>query len=243
LNAWPLLGVAVVVAGFALRRNPVLIVVIAGVVSGVASGMGLGDLLALLGTSFASNRVLLLFTLTLPVIGLLERHGLRERAQAWIAGFRRLSLARLLIAYLALRQLLSMFGLIDIAGHAQTVRPLIAPMSESAAERDGVLDEPDRMRVRALAAATDNIGRFFGEDVFLAFGAVLLIQRFFENQGIHLEPFAIALWALPTAIAAFVIHSLRILWVQRGLQKRAFDEKHGQGLPLTDSRDQGRLQQ
>jgi len=221
LNAWPLLGVAVVIAGFALRRNPVLVVVIAGIVSGVASGMGIGDLLALLGTSFVSNRVLLLFTLTLPVIGLLERHGLRERAQAWIAGFKRLSLARLLVSYLALRQLFSMFGLIDIAGHAQTVRPLIAPMSESAAARDVPLDDAARARVRALAAATDNIGRFFGEDVFLAFGAVLLIQRFFDSQGIHLEPFAIALWALPTAIAAFFIHSARILWVQRQLARAA----------------------
>jgi uncharacterized membrane protein len=221
LNAWPLLGVGVVIAGFALRRNPVLVVVIAGVVSGIASGMGVGDLLALFGTSFASNRVLLLFTLTLPVIGLLERHGLRERAQEWIAGFRRLTLARLLVSYLALRQVFSMLGLIDIAGHAQTVRPLIAPMSESAASRNAPLDDAARARVRALAAATDNIGRFFGEDVFLAFGAVLLIQRFFESQGIHLEPFAIALWALPTAIAAFFIHSARIVWVQRSLERGA----------------------
>ena len=167
-----------------------------------------------------SNRVLLLFTLTLPVIGLLERHGLRERARAWIEGFRRLSLARLLVSYLALRQVLSMFGLYDIAGHAQTVRPLLAPMSESAAEQDVALDEPSRMQVRALAAATDNVGRFFGEDVFLAFAGVLLIQRFFESQGIHLEPFAIARWAVPTAIAAFVIHSLRIVWVQRRLARR-----------------------
>jgi uncharacterized membrane protein len=218
MNAWPLLGVAVVVAGFARRQNPVLVVVIAGIVSGIASGMDPGDLLALLGTSFVSNRVLLLFVLTLPVIGLLERHGLRERAQAWIMGFRRLSLARLLVAYLGLRQLVSMFGLIDIAGHAQTVRPLLAPMSESAAQRDVMLDEDSRMRVRALAAATENVGRFFGEDVFLAFGAVLLIQRFFAGQGIPLEPFAIALWALPTAIAAFVIHALRILAFQRRLR-------------------------
>ena len=220
MNAWPLLGVAVVVAGFALRMNPVLVVVIAGITSGVASGMGVGDLLALLGTSFISNRVLLLFTLTLPVIGLLEHYGLRERAQQWIAGFRKLSLARLLVSYLAMRQLLSMFGLYDIAGHAQTVRPLLAPMAESAAEQDVALDEPGRMQVRALAAATDNIGRFFGEDVFLAFAGVLLIQRFFESQGIHLEPFAIARWALPTAIAAFVIHALRIVWVQRRLARR-----------------------
>jgi len=221
MNAWPLLGVAVVVAGFVLRFNPVLVVVVAGIVSGVASGMDLGDLLALLGTSFVSNRVLLLFTLTLPVIGLLEHYGLRERAQAWIASFRRLSLARLLISYLGLRQLLSMCGLIDIAGHAQTVRPLIAPMSESAADRDAGthLGDDERARVRALAAATDNIGRFFGEDVFLAFGAVLLIQGFYERQGIHLEPIQIALWALPTAIAAFVIHATRIWWFQRRLTR------------------------
>ena len=219
MNAWPLLGVAVVVAGFAMRVNPVLVVVVAGITSGVASGMGTGDLLALLGTSFVSNRLLLLFTLTLPVIGLLERHGLRERAQQWILGFRRLSLARLLVSYLALRQMLSMVGLYDIAGHAQTVRPLLAPMSEQAAARDAPLNEVDRMRIRALAAATDNVGRFFGEDVFLAFAGVLLIQRFFDGQGIHLEPLAISLWALPTAIAAFVIHSLRVAWAQRALER------------------------
>ena len=224
MNAWPLLGVAVVVIGFALRRNPVLVVIVAGIVSGLASGMGIGDLLALLGTSFASNRVLLLFALTLPVIGLLEHYGLRERARLWIARFRRLSLARLLVSYLALRQVLSMFGLYDIAGHAQTVRPLLAPMSEEAAARDAPLDEPTRMRVCALAAATDNIGRFFGEDVFLAFAGVLLIQRFFDGHGIVLEPFAIARWAIPTAIAAFAIHSARIAWAQRRIERARRDD-------------------
>lgn len=218
MSYWPLLGVAVVVAGFVLRRNPALVVVVAGLVSGVAAGMRVDELLALLGTSFVSNRALLLFLLTLPVIGLLEHHGLRERAQAWIAGFRGLTLARLLVSYLGLRQLLSMFGLIDLAGHAQTVRPLLAPMSEAAAARKGdPLDEGERAQVRALAAATENVGRFFGEDVFLAFGAVLLIQGLYERQGIVLEPLEIALWALPTAIAAFVIHALRIAWVGRRL--------------------------
>lgn len=221
MNYWPLLGVAVVVLGFALRRNPAFVVVVAGLVSGIAAGKPLGELLELLGTAFVNNRTLLLFVLTLPVIGLLERHGLRERARDWIAAFRSLTLSRLLVAYLGLRQLLSMFGLIDLAGHAQTVRPLLAPMSEAAAAQDGPLDEPMRERVRALAAATDNIGRFFGEDVFLAFGAVLLIQGFYAGHGIALEPMAIALWALPTAIAAFVIHALRIAWFQRGLRRDA----------------------
>ncbi len=220
MNYWPLLGVAVVVAGFLLKRNPLLVVIMAGLVSGMAAGMGVGDLLALIGSSFVSNRALMLFVLTLPVIGLLEHYGLRERAQAWIAGFRSMTLARLLVSYLALRQLFSMFGLIDLAGHAQTVRPLLAPMSEAAAaDGEQPLDEADRDRIRALAAATDNVGRFFGEDVFLAFGAVLLIQGFYARQGIHLEPLEIALWALPTAIAAFVIHAIRIAWFQRSLKR------------------------
>ena len=231
MNYWPLIGIAVVVVGFALKRNPVLVVIAAGVASALGAGMSIGDLLVLLGDAFVSNRALLLFVLTLPVIGLLEHHGLRERAQAWIAGFRSMTLARLLIAYLGLRQVLSMFGLIDLAGHAQTVRPLLAPMSEAAADGDRPLDAPSRERVRALAAATDNVGRFFGEDVFLAFGAVLLIQGFYERQGIHLEPLAIALWALPTAIAAFVIHALRIVWFQRSL--RESDD----GTPRADSPD------
>lgn len=220
INYWPLLGVAVVVVGFTLRRNPVLVVVTAGLVSGLCAGMPLPDLLALLGRTFVENRVLLLFLLTLPVIGLLEHFGLRERARSWISSFRGLTLARFQITYLGLRQLLSMAGLIDIAGHAQTVRPLIAPMSESAAEGGrGTLTDSQRDRVRASAAAAENVGRFFGEDVFVAFGAVLLIQGFYARNGIVLEPLAISLWALPTAIAAFLIHSVRVRLLQRRIDR------------------------
>lgn len=221
MNYWPLLGVAVVVIGFVLKRNPVLVVVIAGVVSGIAAGLHIGDLLATLGTAFITNRVLLLMVLTLPVIGVLERAGLRERARDWIVGFRGLTLTRFLTSYLALRQILSMLGLTNVAGPAQTVRPLVAPMSEAAAERSaGALSHADRDDVRAMAAATDNIGLFFGEDVFIALGAVLLIQAFYAQNGIQLEPLQIALWALPTAIAAFVIHVLRVYRFQRSLERR-----------------------
>lgn len=224
MNYWPLLGVAVVVAGFVLRLNPVIVVVSAGLVSGLTAGLSLPDLLALLGESFVSNRALLLFAFTLPTIGLLERAGLREHALAWIARLRGVTMPRLLITYLGVRQLLSMVGLIDIAGHAQTVRPLLAPMAESAANKtQGGLDRAQTQRVHALSAATDNVGRFFGEDVFLAFGGVLLIQGFFNENGISLQPLQIALWALPTAIAAFVIHAIRISWFQRNLPRAATD--------------------
>nr|WP_298130463.1 DUF969 domain-containing protein [uncultured Pseudoxanthomonas sp.] len=222
MSYWPLLGIAVVVAGFVLRFNPVIVVVSAGLVSGLAAGKSIPELLALLGESFVSNRALLMFALTLPTIGLLERAGLREHALRWIARLRGLTLSRLLAGYLLVRQGLSMVGLIDIAGHAQTVRPLLAPMAESAAGKTRrALARDEAQRVHAMAAATDNIGRFFGEDVFLAFGAVLLIQGFYAQHGIMLEPLQIALWALPTAIAAFLIHAVRIVLFQRRLDRAA----------------------
>jgi uncharacterized membrane protein len=220
MNYWPLLGVAVVVAGFALRANPVAVVVTAAITSGLAAGKPVPELLALLGESFLSQRTLALVFLTLPVIGVLEWAGLREQARRWIAGFRGVTLARLLIGYLGARQLLGMLGLTSIGGHAQTVRPLVAPMSEAAAEQSaGPIDATQRQKILALAAATDNVGLFFGEDVFLAFGGVLLIQGFLAENGIKLEPMQIALWALPTAIAAFVIHGARLWVFQRRLER------------------------
>jgi uncharacterized membrane protein len=222
VSYWPLIGVAVVVLGFALRLNPVLVVVSAGFASGFAAGKSIGDMLALLGTSFLSNRALALYVLTLPAIGVLERAGLREHAQRWIVALRGLTLAKLLIGYLALRQILSMLGLTNVAGHAQTVRPLLAPMSEAAAEKShGELGRDEQQRVRAMSAATDNVGLFFGEDVFIALGAVLLIQGFYANNGITLEPLQIAIWALPTAVAAFLIQSVRIVLFQKSLARTA----------------------
>ena len=221
MNYWPLLGIAIVVVGFVLRYNPVLVVVVAGLASGLLAGMTPGELLALLGESFVGNRALLLYVLTLPAIGVLERAGLREHVHAWILGLRGMTLARLLTSYLGLRQLLSMVGLTHVGGHAQTVRPLLAPMAEAAAEKTvGEVDEDDRQRVLAMSAATDNVGLFFGEDVFVAIGAVLLIQGFYAEYGIVLEPLQIALWALPTALAAFAIHAVRIVLFQRALRSR-----------------------
>jgi len=218
MNYWPLLGVLVVVVGFALRANPVAVVVTAGLTSGLAAGKPLPELLALIGESFLSQRTLALVFLTLPVIGVLEWAGLREQAKRWIAGFRGVTLAKLLIGYLGLRQLLGMIGLTSVGGHAQTVRPLVAPMSEAAAEQSaGPITPEQRQQVLAMAAATDNVGLFFGEDVFLAFGGVLLIQGFLAENGFKFEPMQIALWALPTAIAAFVIHATRLWLFQRRL--------------------------
>lgn len=219
---WPLVGVALVVVGFALRLNPALVVVGAGVVTGLVAGYTPVGVLELLGEAFTKQRYLALFLLTLPVIGLLERHGLKERAQAWIATLRGATAGRLLLAYLAARQLTATMGLTSLGGHPQTVRPLLAPMAEGAAEaRHGTLPDDERERLRALSAATDNVGLFFGEDIFIAFGAVLLMQAFFAENGIALEPLHIALWGIPTAVCAFAIHGARLSRVDARLARAA----------------------
>ncbi len=220
MNYWPLIGIALVVIGFALRLNPALTVVGAGLVTGLVAGKTPLAVLELLGEAFTKQRYLAVFLLTLPVIGLLERHGLKEHAQAWIRRLRGATSSRLLVAYLAARQIAAMLGLTSLGGHPQTVRPLLAPMAEAAAEaRHGPLPEHSRERLKALSAATDNVGLFFGEDIFIAFGAVLLMQGFYAENGILLEPLHIALWGIPTAICAFAIHSARLSRLEHRLAR------------------------
>ena len=134
INYWPLIGVLAVVVGFVLRLNPALVVVVAGFITGLAANLSPLEVLDILGKAFTDKRFLLLFLIALPVIGLLERHGLKEHAQAWIARLRGATTARLLVAYLLMRQVSSAAGLTSLGGHPQAVRPLVAPMAEAAAE-------------------------------------------------------------------------------------------------------------
>ena len=207
MNVLALSGIVVMVAGFVLRFNPLLVVLCAALASGLAAGLDLLALIAAFGKAFNETRYVSAVWLVLPVIGLLERHGLQERARSLVAGMKGATLPRLLIGYLLLRQATAALGLTSVAGHAQTVRPLLAPMAEAAAQPE---DEAEAQRVKAMAAATDNVGLFFGEDIFIAIGSILLMKGFLEQQGIVLAPFDLSIWAIPTAIAAFAIHALRL---------------------------------
>lgn len=216
-----LLGVLVVVIGFATKRNPLLVVGVAGIATGLLGGLSPGKVLAAFGDGFAGSRAVTIFAITLPVIGLLERYGLQEQARNLIARFAKLTTGRFLALYLGLRQIGAAVGLTNVFGHAQTVRPLAVPMAEGAAERKyGQLPERTREKVRSFSASADNIGLFFGEDVFLAVGSILLITGFVNTTyGTHLEPLHLALWAIPTALCAFVVHGWRLLRLDRQLER------------------------
>jgi uncharacterized membrane protein len=210
-----LAGIAVIAAGFLLRFNPLLVVIASALVTGLAAGLDPLAVLATFGKAFNDTRYVTAIYIVLPVIGLLERHGLQARARSLVAGLRGATAGRLLIGYLLFRQVTAALGLTSIAGPAQTVRPLVAPMAEAAAD-DAAASE----QVRAMTAATDNVGLFFGEDIFIAIGSILLMKGVLEGYGIVLEPFQLSVWAIPTAIAAFLIHGARLLWLDRGLARR-----------------------
>ncbi|HSQ33021.1 MAG TPA: DUF969 domain-containing protein [Gemmatimonadaceae bacterium] len=215
----PLIGILIVVGGFSLRVNPLAVVTAAALATGLAAHRSPVDVISAFGRAFVDSRSVPVVWLALPVIGLLESAGLKERARMVISRIHMATTGRLLLAYLALRQLTSALGLTSLGGHPQMVRPLIAPMAEAAAEnRLGELPDRTRYRIRAHAAAADNIGLFFGEDIFIAIGSILLIRGFLEQNGFRVEPASLAVWAIPTAISAFVIHGTRLTLLDRSLR-------------------------
>ena len=220
-----LLGVAVIVVGFAIRLNPLLVVVLAALTSGWFAGLSPLEVVAAFGKSFNDNRFVSTAYLVLPLVGVLERAGLRERAATIVTGLRGVSVGRLLVSYMVFRQLTTAVGLMPIAGQPQTIRPIVAPMAEAAAEaRDGPPDQATRYAIRAMAAATDNVAVFFSEDIFVAMGSVLLMVGFLTSSKIVLDPLRLSVWAIPTALAAFAIHATRLALFDRRLARDAGTE-------------------
>ena len=217
VNLWPLIGVAVLAAGFLLRWNPLVAVVGAAYAAGLAAGMGPVEVTRALGRAFLDNRFVAAVWLVLPVIGLLERAGLQARARELVGRLRGAGAGRLLLGYFVLRQGTAALGLAALGGHAQMVRPLTAPMAEAADEAAATAaPSPERARhVRAHAAAADNVAVFFGEDVFVAMSSVLLIRGVLAAGGRDVAPLGLSAWAVPTALAALLVHGWRLLRLDR----------------------------
>ena len=200
-----LIGILVVAVGFALRLNTLLVVLLAGIITGLIAGMSFNEVIALFGKYFVENRYMsLAVILTVPVIGLLERYGLQERAEFLVRRQGGATAGRVLMLYQTVREITIALG-IPIGGHAGMVRPLVAPMAEGASDTKGELDPKSRAEIRAHAAAAENVGNFFAEDIVIGVGAILLMKGFFDTLGMNVKVWDMALWGLPTALAALVV--------------------------------------
>lgn len=203
-------AVAVLLIGLMLRLNAMVVTLIAALSAASFSGLSFGDTLSLIGQEARDKRFLLMLLLVLPLVSALEQSGLRQYLQQRFAASQRASLSAVLSIYFLVRQTAAALGLTSIGGHAHSVRPLLVPMAEAVAQRDHPVSESALMRLRAFCAGTDNVALFFGEDIFLAFGAVLLMQSVLKDLGVQVDAFQLCLWAIPTAIFAALVQLWRI---------------------------------
>lgn len=200
-----LIGVAIVVTGFALKLDTMATVVAAGLATGLVAGMSPTEILETLGESFLTNRTATLFVLTLPAIGLCERHGLKDKAVDLVGTFRTATTGRVIAAWQTVRTVAAAFSL-RIGGHPQFIRPLVEPMAQGAAEaRYGELEESDRDAIKGLCAASENYGNFFAQNCFMGSSGTLLIAATLTQQGYPVDALQIAGRSVPVAVLSLAV--------------------------------------
>ena len=75
-----LVGILIVILGFAFKLDSILIIFLSAVATAIVGGLGVGGFLEAFGSNFVSNRSMAIFITILLVTGTLERNGLREAA-------------------------------------------------------------------------------------------------------------------------------------------------------------------
>lgn len=215
-----LIGILIILIGFIFKIDTIAVVILAGLATALVSGLSLFDFLTLLGEAFVSNRLVTLFFLTLPMIGLTERFGLRQQATRLIEGIKGLTTGRFLSLYMFIRELAGFFS-IRIQGHTQFVRPLIEPMAQASAESKHEEDEETQEKIKARSAAMENLGNFFAQNTFIAASGVLLIAGTLESLGYDVSAVNIAQASLPVAFIALLIVIISNILFDKSLNSKS----------------------
>lgn len=215
-----LIGVLIVAIGFIFKIETLFTVLVAGIATGIVAGLDINQILTILGESFVANRAVSLFILTLPVIGILERYGLRQRAVYLIEKLGKLTAGGVLSIYMLARQVAGALS-IRMSGHPQFVRPLVNPMSQAAAiSKHKELEDDDEEAIKALSAASENYGNFFGQNLFAGSSGVLLIASTLSEQGFKVSELEIAKASIIMAIVAFLISALQNYLFDKKLNRK-----------------------
>jgi len=231
-----LTGIAIVIVGLALRLRTTLVVLTAGIVTGVLAGLpllssngifeglphltktGQEGIINMLGRAFVENRLMTLFILTLPAIGLAERYGLQEQAAQFVRRIKAATVGRLLIIYQLFRVLMGILG-IRLNGHPAFVRPLMFPMSLGAAEATAqaktveVLPLPVVEEIKAANAASENYGNFYGQNLSPVLPGVLLVYGVMKGLGYPVSVWSLVLYAIPIATLSVLIAAVQFWWL------------------------------
>jgi uncharacterized membrane protein len=215
----PLIGILIIVIGFILKVDTIAVVIIAGLITGLVSGLSLTEVLILLGQGFTDNRLVTLFVLTLTMIGLSERYGLKDQAVYLINKIKGLTVGRFLSLYLLIREVSGLFSL-RLGGHPQFIRPLIEPMAQASAIANYEdINEETQERIKAQAAAMENMGNFYAQNTFVGASGTLLIAGTLESLGYNAPAAKIAVASLIIAGIALLMGIIYNLWFDRQLSK------------------------
>lgn len=216
-----LIGILIIVVGFALKLDVLAVVIVSGLVTGLVSGMNIIEVLEILGQSFVSNRLMSIFLIIFPVIAIIERYGLKERAAYLIGKIKNASAGKVLCIYSVVRSAASALN-VRIGGHVQFVRPLILPMSEAAAQKakGKELTEKEDEEIKGLSAAVENYGNFFAQNVFPASSGVVLIQGTLVGLGFKdITLSMISSSAIYIALISVALTFVQVLWFDIKMKK------------------------
>lgn len=218
MNYWVLIGVLIIVIGFALKLDVVAVVLISGLVTGLIAGMPIVEVLDVIGKGFVNNRYMSLFFLSLPLIAIMERYGLKDRAAEAIQKMKSASAGGVVGLYILIRWAAAALSL-RLGGHVQFVRPLILPMAEGAANKKVELSEKRLEELKGLAGAAENYGNFFGQNIFPVASGVLLIQGTLNQAGFDVTNGEIARSSILAGISMLILALVQCYLYERRLRK------------------------
>ena len=226
-------GIAIVIIGLALRLRTTLVVVTAGLVTGIAAGLplfstgpGQEGIINMLGRAFAENRLMALFIITLPAIGLAERHGLQEQSAVLIRKFAAATVGRLQIVYQLFRVLNGILG-VRLNGHPSFVRPLIFPMSVGAAEATFQATSADEVpddvieEIKGANAASENYGNFYGQNLSVVQAGILLVFGVMTGLGYAVSVWSLVMFAIPMAAISVILGAIQFQLLDRRYRRKA----------------------
>lgn len=197
-----LLGILIVIIGFVLKMDSILIIMVAAVVTALVGGMDLVTFLETLGSSFVSNRSMCTFIIVLVVTGTLERNGLKQAAAALMKKFKGASAGMVVGIYGVFRLIFAAFN-ISFGGAAGFIRPIVMPMAEAAVEKEGYeINEDHLEQLKGMSAGMDNVAWFFGQVLFVGTSGMLLVQSTLADLGYEVELIDLASVQIPVAIMA-----------------------------------------
>ena len=205
LELLKLLGIVIVVVGFAAKLDSILIIMVAAVVTALIAGMDPVKFLETMGASFVSNRSMCVFIMTFVITGTLERNGLKQAAAALMKKFKGATAGMVLAAYGVFRVIFAAFN-VGFGGVAGFVRPVIMPMAQAAVEEDGHAIAPEQLEdIKGMAAGMENVTWFFGQMLFVGGSGALLVQNTLDPLGYHGELIDLAAVAVAPAIIATIV--------------------------------------